>query len=224
MDGCRAGRKLSKEKGNQRRSRLDERPKRGRDNLSFASPFSSSAWDPMDVQQLSAPLCKSFVKGKLARCERARVNGLTSRNFYKLISLVTNCIVCIYEWEQQRRPTDAGHFSFSLSGACARAWHHHTRDTRNHRERAYTLVANYRANPLNHHLFKFNSSRFAFDFSYYYIATDLSSGSCNRRIDALFSSNCTTNILWSSLSFYDSPFTHFYQSLTLKFIFLSREK
>lgn len=70
------------QRGNQRRSRLDERPKRGRDNLSFASPFSSSAWgDPMDVQQLSSSLCKSFVKGKLARCERARVNGLTSRNF-----------------------------------------------------------------------------------------------------------------------------------------------
>lgn len=44
------------------------------------------------------------LKGNLRAASCARVTDLPLE-LLQTNSLVTNCIVCIYEWEQQRRPT-----------------------------------------------------------------------------------------------------------------------
>ena len=116
------------------------------DNLSFASLSPSSAvWDdPVDVAARAS--LQILVKGM----SRARVTDLPlshtpshshsnslslslsslslslSLSLSKLLqtnSLVSNCIVCIYEWEQQRRPTEAAVTFLSRDGHKLRARH-----------------------------------------------------------------------------------------------------
>lgn len=80
----------------------------------YPSPLGSPRppWDPVDVAARPF-LCKSSLKGS---CDlRARVTDLPLE-LLQTNSLVSNCIVCIYEWEQQRRPTEPVTFlSLSLS-------------------------------------------------------------------------------------------------------------